>query len=96
MKQDISARFLRTSLDELSRARERLAFSYQRVLDLGADLSGFSPEELERVEAFTSRFARVVDLLTNKVLRALFAYELESVETVLDRLHLAEKRGFVA
>jgi uncharacterized protein YutE (UPF0331/DUF86 family) len=37
-----------------------------------------------------------VDLLTNKVLRALFAHELERVETMLDRLNLAEKRGFVA
>jgi hypothetical protein len=96
MKQDTSARFLRMSLDELCRAREHFAFSYQRVLDLGTDLGVFTPEELERVEAFTSRFARVVDLLTNKVLRALFRYELEPVETVLDRLHLAEKRGFVA
>lgn len=48
------------------------------------------------MEAFTSRFVRLVDLLTQKVLRALFDYELEPVETVLDRLNLAEKRGFVA
>ena len=36
-----------------------------------------------------------MDLLTNKVLRALFAHELEPAETVLDRFNLAEKRGFV-
>ncbi len=34
-------------------------------------------------------------MLTNKALRALFRYELEPAETVLDRLNLAEKRGFV-
>jgi hypothetical protein len=31
-----------------------------------------------------------------QALRALFRYELEPVETVLDRLYLGEKRGFVA
>ena len=47
------------------------------------------------MEAFTARVARVVDLLTNTVLRALFRYELEPEGSALDRVHLAEKRGFV-
>ncbi len=96
MKSDVSARFLRSSLEELKRARQHLAFSHQRVLHLGQDPDHLTAEEMERVEAFTSRFARLVDLLTQKVLRALFDFELEPVETVLDRLNLAEKRGFVA
>lgn len=80
----------------MERACDHLSFSRDRVSGLGDDARGWTPEELERVEAFTSRFGRVVDLLTNKVLRALFLYELEPVGTVLDRLNLAEKRGFVS
>ncbi len=47
----------------------------------------------EAVEAFTSRFARTVDLLTNKVLRALDLVELEPAGSLLDVLNRAERRG---
>lgn len=90
-----SALLLQTSLAELARACAHLAFSRDRVSRLALEARDWGPEDLERVDALTSRFGRVVDLLTNKVLRALFLYELEPVGTVLDRLNLAEKRGFV-
>ena len=96
MNEKITARLLRTSLDELRQARAHLTFSAQRVGQLGGERSGWSEADLEKIEAYTGRFARVVDLLTNKVLRALFAHELEQAETVLDRFNLAEKRGSVA
>lgn len=90
-----SADFLRRDLHDLQRARAHLRFSYDRVRRLASDPTAWTSEEAERVEAFTARFARVVDLLTNTVLRALFRYELEPEGTALDRVHLAEKRGFV-
>jgi hypothetical protein len=96
MNEKITARLLRASLDELRQARVHLAFSAQSVRQLGGAGSDRSEADLEKIEAYTGRFARVVDLLTNKVLRALFAHELEPAETMLDRLNLAEKRGFVA
>ena len=96
MNEKITARLLRASLDELRQARVHLAFSAQSVRPLGGEHSDRSEADLEKIEAYTGRFARVVDLLTNKVLRALFAHELERAETMLDRLNLAEKRGFVS
>src|ERR1035437_9471852 len=96
MNEIITARLLRASLDELRQARVHLAFSAQSVSLLGGEHSGRSEADLEKIEACTGRFARVVDLLTNKVLRALFAHELERAETVLDRFNLAENRGLVA
>ena len=90
-----SALLLQTSLAELSRACGHLEFSRDRVRGLPSDSQVWTPEDLERVEALTSRFGRAVDLLTNKVLRALFLFEFEPVGTVLDRVNLAEKRGFV-
>jgi uncharacterized protein with HEPN domain len=96
MNEKITARLLRAGLDELRQARDHLTFSAQRVGQLGGERSDWSEADLEKIEAYTGRFARVVDLLTNKVLRALFVHELERAETVLDRFNLAEKRGFVA
>jgi hypothetical protein len=55
----------------------------------------FTEEELLRIEAFTSRFARVVDLLVRKVLRALDQVEWNESGTLLDVALRAEKRGLV-
>jgi uncharacterized protein YutE (UPF0331/DUF86 family) len=86
----------RQSLGELEAARSHLRFSAQRVAQLPVSLSGVSEAQLESAEAFTSRFARVVDLLVNKVLRCLDALELRPEGTLLDVVHAAEQRGFVA
>ena len=51
---------------------------------------------MESAEAFTSRFARTVDLLVNKVLRGLDRVELKPTGTLLDVVNGAEQRGFVA
>ncbi len=63
---------------------------------LPADLKGATAGQLESVEAFSSRFARTVDLLVNKVLRSLDRAELLPQGTLLDVVNRAEKRGFVA
>jgi hypothetical protein len=87
--------WLRAALEDLAQARGHLAYSSARVA--GLDFSGVAPtaEQLERVEAYTSRFARVVDLLANRALRALDRHELIGKGTVLDVLHRAEKRGLI-
>ena len=54
-----------------------------------------SETNAEAVEAFMSRFGRTVDLLTNKVLRALDRVELEPSGSLLDVLNRAERRGVV-
>lgn len=92
---DVPAALLRASVGDLRAARGHLQFSFERVRHLPESAETWTPEESERVEAFTGRFARIVDLLTNTVLRALFRYELEPEGTPRDRLDLAEKRGFV-
>lgn len=87
--------WLRAALDDLAQAREHLAFSSARVAGIDFARRAPTPEELERIEAYTSRFARVVDLLVNKALRALDRYELADEGTLLDVLHRAEKRGLI-
>lgn len=86
----------RQSLAELESARAHLRFSAQRVAHLPVSLAGVSEAQLESAEAFTSRFARAVDLLVNKVLRCLDALELRPEGTLLDVVLAAEQRGLVS
>lgn len=88
-------RLLQQNLADLAAARRHLDFSTARVADLPDDLRGVSEASLESAEAFTSRFARVVDLLVNKVLRSLDLVELQPRGTLLDVVNGAERRGFV-
>jgi uncharacterized protein YutE (UPF0331/DUF86 family) len=87
---------LRQSLLELADTRRHLDYSFGQVKPLPPGLTDATEAQLESVEAFTSRFARSVDLLVNKVLRSLDRLELKPQGTLLDVVNRAEKRGFVA
>jgi uncharacterized protein YutE (UPF0331/DUF86 family) len=87
---------LRQSLLELAETRRHLDYSFERVKGLPPGVAGASEADLESIEAFTSRFARSVDLLVNKVLRALDRVELKAQGTLLDVVLRAEARGLVA
>jgi len=86
---------LAQALAELADARRHLDFSHQQVARLPDTLAGATESQLESVEAFTSRFARAVDLLVNKVLRSLDRVELKPPGTLLDTVNRAEQRGFI-
>lgn len=96
MKPDPARQFLQAALAELAQARTHLDYSFQQVDGLPDGLSGVTAHQLESVEAFSSRFARAVDLLVNKVLRSLDRVELLAQGTLIDVVNRAEKRGFVA
>ena len=96
MKPDQARPFLEEALAELAQARAHLDFSFRQVAPLPDNLKGATPGQLESVEAFSSRFARTVDLLVNKVLRTLDRVELLPQGTLLDVVNRAEKRSFVA
>ena len=95
MKPNHVRELLAQALEELADARRHLDFSHQQVAGLPDTLVGATEPQLESVEAFTSRFARAVDLLVNKVLRGLDRVELKSQGTLLDTVNRAEQRGFI-
>lgn len=81
----------------LQAAAAHLGFSLERTRALIPRLAApLSPEELERLESLASRFARLADLLTQRVLRLIDTIELAPAGTLLDRIHRAEKRGWTA
>lgn len=95
MKRDQARQFLEQNLTELHQVRQHLDYSFQQVFALPGSLEGVTAGQLESVEAFSSRFARTVDLLVNKVLRSLDRVEMKPEGTLLDVVNRAEKRGFV-
>jgi hypothetical protein len=55
----------------------------------------YTPDELESFEALCSRFARLSDIVTQKLFRLLDEIALDSPGSVRDRINRAEKRGIV-
>lgn len=54
-----------------------------------------SEEEYDALETLTSRFARVSDMILQKVFRGIDKLEFEEGGTLLDALNRAEKRGLI-
>ncbi|WP_296704820.1 hypothetical protein [Thiocapsa sp. UBA6158] len=91
MKSD-QIQWLRDEMVNLELAATHLRFSLDRSREL-IDRPVWSLEELERLESLTSRFARLADLLVQRVLRLIDDLELSPRDSVLDRIQRAEKRG---
>ncbi len=85
---------LKEELLNLDKAAEYLSFSLERCREL-VERSNWCPEELERLESLTSRFSRLSDLLTQRIMRLIDELEMTPDGSLLDRFHRAEKRGWV-
>lgn len=85
---------LREELGNLGKAAEHLRYSWQRSGEV-LKQEYWDDAALERLESLASRFARLADLLTQRVLRLLDELELEPAGSMLDRLYRAEKRGLL-
>lgn len=85
---------LKEQLRDLEKAAAHLRFSIERTAGL-FDENEWQPEDLERLESMASRFARLSDLLVQRVMRLIDDLELLEPGTLLDRIHRAEKRKWV-
>ena len=79
---------------ELTDAAAILGYSYEKCLAVGVR-ANLSQDQLESFEALTARFARLSDLVIQKVWRTISALELEDSGTVRDRINRAEKWGLI-
>ena len=85
---------LQEELVGLKLAAGYLEYSMERCLNLIGQ-EALPPEQLERLESLTSRFARLADLLIQRIFRLVDEIELTGGGTLLDRIYRAEKRGWV-
>lgn len=84
---------LHEELKGLQSAANHLGYSIERCHGL-IFREEMPLEELERLESLTSRFARLTDLLTQRIFRLIDEIELAGTGTLLDRIYRAEKRGW--
>ena len=85
---------LKEQLQLLDKSVEVLQYSYQRCIDIKENPS-FSDQDLERFESLTGRFARLSDLLVQKIFRLIDRIDLEDQGTIRDRINRAEKKGLI-
>jgi len=85
---------LEKEINDQRQARDSLLYSYDRCRWITTK-PGFDNETMERFEALTARFARLSDIMIQKVFRTLDAIDLEDRGTVRDRINRAEKRGII-
>jgi hypothetical protein len=82
-------------LKVLCDAREVLEYSLNKCSAIGIKES-YEPEELESFESFTGRFARLSDILIQKIFRLVDELDLDSQGTIRDRINRAEKKELIA
>ena len=85
---------LKILLSDLEKAGDVLSYSVEKCNKIPMS-EGLSYEELESYEALTSRFARLSDIIIQKVLRAIDSLDLDDEGTVRDRINRAEKKGLI-
>jgi uncharacterized protein YutE (UPF0331/DUF86 family) len=82
------------NIDTLRDALRWLARSYERCKDIKIDKE-LTEEDFDAFENLTSRYARTLDILINKVLRTIDIAELEEPGTIIDIINRSEKRGII-
>lgn len=85
---------LEKELRILADATDVLQYSFDKCSRIGIK-SSYLPEELESFESLTGRFARLSDILIQKLFRLVDQLDLESQGTVRDRINRAEKKDLI-
>ncbi len=85
---------MKKELGLIDEAVKILNHSYKMCQKIGVK-SEYPIEELDHFEALTSRFARLSDLLIQKIFRLIDELDLETPGTVRDRINRAEKKGLI-
>jgi hypothetical protein len=93
MKKELE--LLQREMTLLLDANKMLDYSYEKCKNIGSKET-YTLDELDKFEALASRFARVSDILIQKIFRLLDILELEQPGSVIDRIHRSEKREVIA
>ena len=85
---------LKSELKNLEKTNDTLRYSFDKCCGMEFK-KGLPYEELESFEALTSRFARLSDIIIQKIFRLLDILDLEDEGSIRDRINRAEKRGII-
>ena len=81
-------------LKVLNDSKEVLVYSFNKCSAIGIKET-YEPEELESFESFTGRFARLSDILIQKIFRLVDELDLDTYGTIRDRINRAEKKELI-
>jgi uncharacterized protein YutE (UPF0331/DUF86 family) len=87
-------KLLEESLQQAGEAAGHLIKSIERCKGFGSS-PPYTEEQLIDLEALTGRFARVSDLLVQKVLKTIQRLDRDTPGTVRDRILQAEQKGII-
>jgi hypothetical protein len=76
-------------------AEEQLDYSHLQLQKVSLEVD-FSDEELVQMEAYTARFARVLDIYTQKILKTIDILEGYGDGSLRDILNRCEKSGIIS
>jgi len=95
MSREIVQSVLRSNREVLDQAVPSFSKSLEKCRSL--NLAGPRSFEVEEsLDALTSKFARVSDIFTQKVLKSLVLLTREDAPTFVDRMNLCEKLGVIS
>jgi uncharacterized protein YutE (UPF0331/DUF86 family) len=86
---------LRNSIEKLRKAADHLRRSMRLIENAEIDWRWPSEEHMDILEAFSSRYARLSDIVLKKVFRLLDEIEQTEEGTMIDVANRAEKRGLI-
>ena len=86
--------FLRENFLFLKKSSQRLQFSVEKCKKIKID-KNLNNEDLEILEAMTARFARTVDILTQKICKTLARLLHENTSTFIDLVNFLEKAKII-
>lgn len=85
---------LKSELKLMNDASSILEYSYNKCLEIGTK-QDYEIKELDAFENLISRFARLNDIIIQKVLRTIHSIDLDEVNTVRDSINLSEKKNLI-
>ncbi len=89
-KKDLIKQNLQEYIDLLDQSVKALEYSYSKSKSISLNKI-LTLDELEILEAFTARFSRTSDILTQKVLTSFFMILGEDFHTLIDKANFLEK-----
>ncbi|MDQ6764239.1 MAG: hypothetical protein M3015_16650 [Bacteroidota bacterium] len=86
--------YLEENFKQANEAANRLNISFERCKDF-INNADFTEEQLIELEALKARFARVSDLLIQKIFKTIDQLDASAPGTIRDRILQAEKKGLI-
>jgi len=85
---------LRNELKLMNDASSILNYSYKKCLKIKIKKE-YMLREMDAFEALTARFARLNDIIIQRVLKSIHLIDLDEANTIRDSINLAEKKNLI-